>query len=445
MSPRPSPFSGGARSSAAISRRRRESREREASPILSHPFWQRYFAADRSILDKSITIDGKRFDVVGVMPEDFDFLPADVDLFVPDNWEDRSSDRERGMLVMGRLKKGRTPEEAEAEISLISSQLAAEHPEENEGYRSLTMPLRDYFPGRTDTLLMYILLTVSGFVLLIACANIANLLLARAEVRQGKGGRTARAGRGESAALLTESVLLARRGALGTAFRYSVRVRQSMPTQLPLVSRDGSDRPSLYLATSMLAGMIFRIAPAPYLRRRPARALEEIRGNGHGKAQRLGTRSWSPRSEPRVLIGSGALMNIFREFIMPTRVSGGGYPAANSPLRGPSSGTETSALTRGCRRLSEIPGVTGVAAMNGLPRTFVGHDEFTSKAARPPSQRGPVSGWQAVVALTSRRLSPISGRGVTEEDREDAEAVAVVSENFVEVLPDEDQHRKARC
>ena len=96
------------------------------------------------------------------MPEDFDFLPADVDLFVPANWEDRSTDRERGLLVLSRLKDGRTPEEAEAEITAISSQLAKEYPAANEGYRSVTMPLRDYFPGRTDTLLMYILLTRLG-------------------------------------------------------------------------------------------------------------------------------------------------------------------------------------------------------------------------------------------------------------------------------------------
>src|SRR3990172_920421 len=89
--------------------------------VLSYPFWQRYFAADRSILGKSITIDGETFDVVGVMPEDFDFLPANVDLFIASNWEDRSSDRERGLLVLGRLKDGSTPEEAEAEISAISS------------------------------------------------------------------------------------------------------------------------------------------------------------------------------------------------------------------------------------------------------------------------------------------------------------------------------------
>ncbi|HEY7821160.1 MAG TPA: ABC transporter permease, partial [Vicinamibacteria bacterium] len=147
--------------------------------ILSHPFWQRYFAGDRSIVGKRVTLDGESYDIIGAMPEDFDFIPANVDLFVPTDWQDRSSDRARTLLVLGRLKEGRTPEEAEAELTSISGQLAAEHPEENEGYRSLALALRDYFPGRTDTLLMYILLTVSGFVLLIACANIANLLLAR--------------------------------------------------------------------------------------------------------------------------------------------------------------------------------------------------------------------------------------------------------------------------
>src|SRR5262245_7861427 len=238
--------------------------------ILAYSFWQRYFAADRSILGKQVTIDGKSFDVVGVMPEDFDFLPADVDLYSPTNWEDRRSDRKRGPLVMARLKKGHTGPEAEAEISAISSQLAAEHPEENEGYHSRTMLLRDYFPGRTDTLLMYILLTVSGFVLLIACANIANLLLARAEVRQREVAVRTALGAARSRILrqlLTESVLLALMGgALGTLLSfYSVRwVKQSMPAQLPTAFMPELDRTVLLytLATSMIAGMIFGIAPA---------------------------------------------------------------------------------------------------------------------------------------------------------------------------------------
>jgi putative ABC transport system permease protein len=423
--------------------------------VLSHPFWQRYFAADRSILGKSITIDGETFDVVGVMPEDFDFLPANVDLFIPANWEDRSSDRERGLLVLGRLKPGRTPEEAEAEISAISSQLATEHPENNEGYRAVAVSLRDYFPGRTDTLLMYILLTVSGFVLLIACANIANLLLARAEVRQREVAVRTALGAGRARILrqlLTESALLALMGgALGALLSfYSVRwVRQSMPAELPLSFLPEMDRTVLLytLATSMLAGMIFGIAPALHTFGDDVReALGESTRGGTATRKRNRLRNAFVVAEIgaalALLIGSGALLNIFREFVMPDP----GFEVEGiltaqltvSEDRHPEDGDVQRFYREVFLRLSEIPGVTGVAAMNELPRSRAsGTTEFTIEGrATLRHNEEPVTGWQAVNGLYFTTLGvPIQeGRGVTEEDREDTEAVAVANESFVQTF-----------
>jgi putative ABC transport system permease protein len=423
--------------------------------VLSHPFWQRYFAADRSILGKSITIDGETFDVVGVMPEDFDFLPANVDLFIPANWEDRSSDRERGLLVLGRLKPGRTPEEAEAEISAISSQLATEHPENNEGYRAVAVSLRDYFPGRTDTLLMYILLTVSGFVLLIACANIANLLLARAEVRQREVAVRTALGAGRARILrqlLTESALLALMGgALGALLSfYSVRwVRQSMPAELPLSFLPEMDRTVLLytLATSMLAGMIFGIAPALHTFGDDLReALGESTRGGTATRKRNRLRNAFVVAEIgaalALLIGSGALLNIFREFVMPDP----GFEVEGiltaqltvSEDRHPEDGDVQRFYREVFLRLSEIPGVTGVAAMNELPRSRAsGTTEFTIEGrATLRHNEEPVTGWQAVNGLYFTTLGvPIQeGRGVTEEDREDTEAVVVANESFVQTF-----------
>ncbi len=428
--------------------------------VLSHPFWQRYFAADRSVLGRNVTIDGKKFDVIGVMPEDFDFLPADVDLFVPADWEDRSTDRERGLLVLTRLKDGRTPEEAEAEITAISSQLAKEYPAANEGYRSVTMPLRDYFPGRTDTLLMYILLTVSGFVLLIACANIANLLLARAEVRQREVAVRTALGAGRTRILrqlLTESVLLALMGgALGTLLSvYSVRwVRQSMPAQLPLSFLPEMDRTVLLytLATSMLAGMIFGIMPALHTFSDDLReALGDSTRGGTATRKRNRLRNAFVVAEIgaalALLIGSGALMNIFREFIMPDP----GFEVEGiltaqltvSEDRHPTDADVQRFHREVVRRLSEIPGVTGVAAMNELPRSRGSSTtEFTIEGrATPRNNEEPVTGWQAVngAYFTTLGVPMREGRGVTEEDREDTEAVAVVNQSFVETFfPDED-------
>ncbi len=428
--------------------------------ILTHPFWQRYFAADLSILGKSVAIDGKSFDVVGVIPEDFDFLPADVDLFVPTNWKDRSADRERGLLVMGRMKEGRTAEEAEAEISTISNQLAAEHPEENEGYHSRTMLLRDYFPGRTDTLLMYILLTVSGFVLLIACANIANLLLARAEVRQREVAVRTALGAGRARILrqlLTESVLLALLGGSLGAFLavYSVRwVRASMPAQLPQSFMPDMDRNVLLytLATSMLAGMIFGIAPALHTFADDLReALGESTRGGTATRKRNRLRNAFVIAEIgaalALLIGSGALINIFREFVMidPGFDEEGILTAqlTVSEDRHPEDADVLRFYREVTRKLSEMPGVTGVAVMNELPRSRAsGSTEFTIEGrAAPQRNEEPVAGLQAVNDRYFAALGvPIrQGRGITEGDRDDSEPVAVVNESFVATFfPEED-------
>ena len=239
--------------------------------MLSFPFWQRYFGEEASILGDEITVDGVSHTVIGVMPEDFDFIPANVDVYRPTDWTDSRDDRDgRSLLVMGRLVEGRGIEEAQAELEAVASQLETEYPDVNAGYGVHAIPLRELFPGPTDTMLMYILMTVAGFVLLIACANIANLLLARAEGRQREIAVRTAMGAGRARILrqlLTESVLLAIvGGALGTLLSiYGVRgVAAGMPAELPRSFMPVLDATVLMytLAISMLAGIVFGIAPA---------------------------------------------------------------------------------------------------------------------------------------------------------------------------------------
>ena len=173
--------------------------------MLSFPFWQRYFGEEASILGDEVTVDGVPHTVIGVVPEDFGFIPANVDVYRTTDWTEsfRRDERDtRSLLVMGRLVEGRGIEEAQAELE-------TEYPDANAGYGVHAIVLRDLFPGPTDTMLMYILMTVAGFVLLIACANIANLLLARAEGRQREIAVRTAMGAGRARILrqlLTESV-----------------------------------------------------------------------------------------------------------------------------------------------------------------------------------------------------------------------------------------------
>ena len=227
-----------------------------------------------------------------------------------------------------------------------------------------------------------------------------------------------------------------------------------MPAQLPLSFLPEMDRTVLLytLATSMLAGMIFGIMPALHTFSDDLReALGDSTRGGTATRKRNRLRNAFVVAEIgaalALLIGSGALMNIFREFIMPDP----GFEVEGiltaqltvSEDRHPTDADVQRFHREVVRRLSEIPGVTGVAAMNELPRSRGSSTtEFTIEGrATPRNNEEPVTGWQAVngAYFTTLGVPMREGRGVTEEDREDTEAVAVVNESFVETFfPDED-------
>jgi putative ABC transport system permease protein len=427
--------------------------------ILSHPFWKRYFGQDRAVLGRTVTLDGKPFTVVGVMPEDFDFLPADVDIFRPTSWADRREDRERTLLLIGRLKPGRSREEAQAEVETISAQLAKEHPETNEGYHARVMGMRDYFPGPTDTWLMYILLTVAGFVLLIACANIANLLLARAESRQREVAVRTALGAGRSRILrqlLTESVLLALLGGvLGTVLSvYTIRwVSESMPAMLPRSFMPELDAAVLLytLALSMLAGIVFGVAPALHTFGDLREALGENSRGGTTTRKRNRLRSAFVVTELAaalaLLIGAGALLNIFQKFVM----ANPGFEVKGvltaqltaSENRHPDNADLRIFYREVIRRLGETPGIESVAAMAQLPRSRAeSRTKFTIDGRPTPRyNEEPETGWQSVNAAYFEALGVpvLSGRSIAGADLEDSAPVAVVNESFVETFfPEED-------
>jgi len=152
--------------------------------ILSHKFWVRRFAADRAIVGKSVQIDGRSVSVVGVMPEGFDF-PTALDAWMPlalppPVWHLRPAPI---LFSVARLKPGVPFEQARAEMDAIARQLGQQFPKTNLGWRTTVMPLREFLMGGSLPKLTWMLLGVTGFVLLIACANVANLQLARATGR----------------------------------------------------------------------------------------------------------------------------------------------------------------------------------------------------------------------------------------------------------------------
>jgi putative ABC transport system permease protein len=245
--------------------------------VLTYGLWARRYGADRSIVGRTIDIDGEARTVIGVMPERFafQFWSGPRQLFVPTGWTE--GDNERGsnsFLCIGRLKPGVTADAARAEMDTIGRSLAEAHPKENIGTTVRVIPMSEYGVSRLRSPL-FTLLGIVGFVLLIACVNVANLTLARAAARQRELAiRCALgAGRGRIARqLLTESVLLGLLGGVAGLILAVWAAKALLPVLPGNLSRmPGRPLTSIDLDVSVLAfttaaavlsGVLFGLAPA---------------------------------------------------------------------------------------------------------------------------------------------------------------------------------------
>ena len=254
--------------------------------VLHHDYWQRRFLGDRGVLGRVVTVDGLPYTVVGVMPDGFDMVPANVHAFRPSDFAAQLDERgSTGYLALGRLREGATVEQVAFEVEPVHRSIVAQFPDEMRAMEVVVQPLREFFPGPTDAQLLKIISAVTLFGLLIACANIANLLLARAEERQREVAvRTAMgAGRGRILTqLLTESTLLGVVGG-GLGIWMSVWlvgwIRTAMPAEMPKAMMPELDPEvvGVTFALALLAGIAFGLAPAVLSSRAN---LREALGNG---------------------------------------------------------------------------------------------------------------------------------------------------------------------
>src|SRR5438093_2958353 len=190
---------------------------RDGVAILSHGLWVRRFGSSPMAIGRSIRVNGREREVIGVMPASFEFMRA-TDVFTPIAFtaEERTRRDVRSLAVLGLLRRGVSREQAEAELAGIASRLALQHPERNASRGFRAQPLREALVGDVAPSFYVLLTFAAAMVLLVACANVANLLLARASARRRE--VAIRYAMGASRGrimrqLLTESVLLALLGA----------------------------------------------------------------------------------------------------------------------------------------------------------------------------------------------------------------------------------------
>jgi putative ABC transport system permease protein len=240
--------------------------------VLSYGLWQQRFAGDPGIVNKTITLDDKSFEVIGVMPRDFDF-PAAVQIWLPLNFDVNPGMKQRKahfLRPIGRLKAGVSLAQAQADTDITARRLEAAYPESNAGWNLRLVSLREVIVGNVRSTL-YILLGAVGFVLLIACANVANLLMAHAASRRREIALRTALGAGRlriARQLITESVMLAMFGGALGAFLAIWGVQG-------LVALSGDSLPVtpgevridftvllFTLVTSVVTGILFGLAPA---------------------------------------------------------------------------------------------------------------------------------------------------------------------------------------
>jgi putative ABC transport system permease protein len=434
--------------------------------VMGHGLWQRSFGSDPSIIGKTVTLNNQSYTVVGVMPQGFKFPGGENMLsglqFSPKTelWEPMAFTEEelsnRGthnLAVIARLKPEATIEQARSEMTSIAAHLAEQYPKYNKGIGIKLVPLHEQVVGDVRPALLILLGTV-GFVLLIACANVANLLLARAASRQKE--MAIRTALGASRLrvirqLLTESVLLSLVGGaagLLLALWGIDALGALIPENIPRANEIGVDARMLgfTLMISLLTGLIFGLAPSLQASKTDINeSLKEGTRGASGGPHRNRFRSLLVVSEIALalvlLIGAGLLI---RSFMRLQQVNPGFDPKnvvameIVLPFIAPSNYTEpqqqAAFFHQALERTQTLPGVQAAAVVSSLPLSgaFESTDIIIEGQPEPPSDQAPQANYTMVSADYFRvmNIPLMKGRALTERDTKDSPGVVVVNETL---------------
>ncbi|MES2305722.1 MAG: ADOP family duplicated permease [Gemmatimonadota bacterium] len=429
--------------------------------ILSDALWRRRFGGDSSIVGRDITIDGNPFAVVGIMPASFvNVLNPAAQLYTPLRYDVSLPYACRGchhLRAVARLRAGVTTTAAARELEGIYATMRRDHPTDYAGVTLLPVRLQDDITRAVRPALLAVL-AAAALVLLIACANVTNLLLGRAAQRRGEFALRAALGASRGRVmrqLLTESLLLSGLGgALGVALAvFGVRGLVALsPAMMPRVDAIALNSSALgfALAISLAVGVIFGLVPAWHATRRNLH-----QGTGAGSRRTAGgasfTRGALVISEVALalllLVGSGLLLRSMREVLnvdpgfdaeqlLTVQIQSGGQ-------RMPDDATTWRFFEQVLTRVRALPGVTSAALTSQLPLSndFDGYGIHSEKHPNPNPSEDPSAFRYGVSAgyLETMRIPLLRGRTLTPQDVAGQPEVVVINQSFAKrVFPGED-------
>lgn len=425
--------------------------------LLSFDLWQKRFGSDTSILGQELILDNEAYKVVGVMPPGLEMPTDEVEVWRPIVLRPDRGRFARRVSAIGRLQAGASLEQAQADLNTIAVQLAETNPRSNKGWTVELMPLREQIVGNSRTLLL-ILFGAVGVLLLLACANVANLLLVRASgretelsIRSALGAERMRLVR----QLLTESVILSMAGGLIGIWLAYLGLKVLLRMQggwLPRAAEVAVNGPVLgfALVISLLTGLLFGLAPALHTSR--VNLVDALRsgagrsGSNHQSGQR--TRMLLVVAEVGLalllLVGAGLLT---RSFISLLSVDPGFQPDRLITARiflDRSDWQERQNIVRYfeqvTQRIEAIPGVESASAVNALPFSDVGINFDLAYQAEGhellPMEEAPQADFRTVLPkyFSTAGIPLLEGRAIDEQDRQDTEKVVVINRTMAERL-----------
>jgi len=429
-----------------------EDRPRARVVVISDRMWKRRLNGDAAVLQKGITLHGENYTVVGVMPPGFSFLDKTAEMWLPVGFSAESrTPRGRWMTAVGRLKQGVTFEQSQQDMTRVHAELTKRFPDFNTGWTARVVPLREQLTGDIRSAL-YIMLGAVGFVLLIACANVANLLLARATSRQRELAVRAALGAGRGRLvrqLLAESLVLAAMGGLAglllawwALHLLRAVVAERLPIQrLEMVAIDGWVLGFTLLA-SLVCGVVFGLVPA-----------FSAAGGGLTSALKEGGRTGSAARGKRarsafvvvevalalvLLVGAGLLV---RSFMRLLDVDAGFDPDRTVTMRVSLSGSrynEPQLSTRFFQtvfdRIETLPGVQAAGAVSFLPMVGLGAATSYEVVGQPvaPAGQEPVADVRVVANdyFKAMGIPLVRGRLFDEQDATDTKNKVIVNETM---------------